>query len=59
MNPIQRVAEMKDNAIVLNTEVKGAMPTLTLLDARKMEHEIKAIVGWLQGVQKMLSLEGL
>lgn len=59
MNPLQRISEMTADAQLLNAEVTEAMPTLTLLAARKMEHEIRETIGWLQGVQKMLSLEGL
>jgi hypothetical protein len=59
MNPLQRISEMKADAQELNAEVKEVMPVLTLLAARKMEHEIRETIGWLQGVQKMLSLEGL
>lgn len=54
MNPLERAREMLADAEVFNSEVREALPELTLFDAREIRNTCEEIRGWMAGVEMLL-----
>jgi len=54
VSPLDRAKQARRTCEVLNDEVRKSLPTLTLLDARKLDAIVREAEGWLYGIRKAL-----
>lgn len=54
MNPLERIAKMQADAEGLNVDVHDVIESITLVDARRLDQEIRSVEDWLLGVRKIL-----
>lgn len=57
MNPLQRLVEMRADVEELSAEVRAALSTITLAEARGIGRIAREVEGWLAGIRALVAVD--